>query len=332
MARRPQAVARVLERVTATVRRHEMFLPGQTVLVAVSGGPDSVCLLYALWHLRRLLRIRLEVLHVDHRLRADSADDAAYVRRLAARLKLPFHLRVAEGRPERGASVEAWARAQRHRAAHDVQRETDARRVALAHTRDDQAETVLLAALTGRGLDAMGMKAVNGPFVRPLLEVSREEVEAFCRALHLRPRRDPTNLDPRFPRNALRNRGIPALERSLLREVLEPLAQTAALLREDADELARQALAAFGDVVEETSVGVDLDVNRLSVLPRAISSRVARLALLRCNVPPARGDVAAVLDLAAGRPGRRRDLSHGLKAERGREYVSVSRTSPESRV
>jgi hypothetical protein len=73
-------------------------------------------------------------------------------------------------------------------------------------------------------------------------------------------------------------------------------------------------------------------VKRLSVLPRAISSRVVRMALLRCNVPPAREDVAAVLDLAAGRPGRRRDLSHGLKAERGREYVSVSRTSPESRV
>ncbi|MGZ8624829.1 MAG: tRNA lysidine(34) synthetase TilS, partial [Actinomycetota bacterium] len=145
---RPPAVARILERVTATSREHELFLPGETALVAVSGGPDSVCLLSALHALRRLLRIRLEVVHVDHRLREGSGDDAAYVRRLCARLKVPFHLRSAEGRPPRGASVEAWARAQRHRAFDDVRREIGVRRVALAHTLDDQAETVLLAVLT----------------------------------------------------------------------------------------------------------------------------------------------------------------------------------------
>jgi tRNA(Ile)-lysidine synthase len=333
MARRPAAVARVLERVTAAAREHEMFLPGDTVLVAVSGGPDSVCLLHALHALRRLLRIRLEVLHLDHRLRPDSAADAAYVRRTAERLRVPFHLRAAEGSPARGESVEAWGRAQRHRAEHEVRREIGARRVALAHTLDDQAETVLLAVLTGRGLEAVsGMRPVAGPFVRPLLGVSREEVEGFCRALHLRPRRDPTNEDPRFLRNALRLRGIPALERTLRRPVRDPLARTAALLRDDADELGRLALSAFEDVVEEAPGGVDLDARGLAALPRAVGGRVVRLALLRCNVPAGGEDVEAVLDLAAGRPGRRRDLSRGLKAERDKEYVSVSRTSPESRV
>ena len=85
--RRPPAVARVLERVTRTAREHEMFAKGDTVLVSVSGGPDSVCLLYSLWHLRRLFAIRLEVFHFDHRLRADSAKDAEYVGRLADRLR-----------------------------------------------------------------------------------------------------------------------------------------------------------------------------------------------------------------------------------------------------
>lgn len=330
---RPPAVARVLERVTTTVREHDLLLPGDTTLVAVSGGPDSVCLLHALHGLRRLLKLRLEVVHLDHRLREGSAADAAYVRRTAERLKVPFHLRVAEGRPARGESVEAWARAQRHRAFRDVQRETGARRVALAHTLDDQAETVLLAVLTGRGLDAVsGMKPVAGPFVRPLLEVTRQQVEAFCRALHLRPRHDPTNDDPRFLRNALRLRGLPALERALGRPAREPLASTAALLRVDADELARRALDALGDVVEETPAGADLDVARLGRLPRAIAGRVVRLALLRCNAPATREDVEAIMDLSAGRPGRRRDLSQGLKAMRERGYVSLSRTSPESRV
>jgi tRNA(Ile)-lysidine synthase len=330
---RPPAVARVLERVTATVREHELVLPGQTVLVGVSGGPDSVCLLHALHALRRLLKLRLEVVHVDHRLREGSAADAAYVRRRCDRLRVPFHLRVADGEPARGESVEAWARAQRHRAFDEVRREIGAGRVALAHTLDDQAETVLLAVLTGRGPDAVsGMKPRSGPFVRPLLEVTRADVESCCRALHLRPRVDPTNADPRFLRNALRLRGIPALERALRRPVREPLAQTAALLRADAEELARRALEAFDDVVEETPGGVDLRATRLASLPRAVGSRVVRLALLRCNALAAREDIDAVLDLAAGRIGRRRDLSQGLKAERHREYVGLSRTSPESRV
>ena len=96
MARRPPAVARVLERVTATARAHEMFLPGQTILVAVSGGPDSVCLMYSLHHLRRLFKLRLEVFHLDHGLRSGSDADAEYVRAMARRLRVPFHVFAVE--------------------------------------------------------------------------------------------------------------------------------------------------------------------------------------------------------------------------------------------
>src|SRR5437868_7552357 len=99
MPRRPPAVARVLTQATATMRAHEMVAPGDLVLVAVSGGPDSVCALYTLHALRRLFRMRLAVFHLDHRLREDSAADAAYVRRLADRLGLDVHVRSAEGAP-----------------------------------------------------------------------------------------------------------------------------------------------------------------------------------------------------------------------------------------
>src|SRR3990172_237563 len=94
-----------------------MFEAGGTVLVACSGGPDSVCLLYSLAHLHRLFRIRLAVFHLDHRLREGSDADAAYVRRLADRLDLPSHLRAVSGVPARGRSVEAWARDRRPAAA-----------------------------------------------------------------------------------------------------------------------------------------------------------------------------------------------------------------------
>src|SRR3954467_5469514 len=95
------------------MRAHELVSPRDLALVAVSGGPDSVCLLYTLHGLRRLFRIKLAVFHFDHRLREDSAADAAYVRRVAERLGMPFHLRVAEGSPAKGESVEAWATGRR---------------------------------------------------------------------------------------------------------------------------------------------------------------------------------------------------------------------------
>src|SRR3990172_8599805 len=166
-----------------------MFEAGGTVLVACSGGPDSVCLLYSLAHLHRLFRIRLAVFHLDHRLREGSDADAVYVRRLADRLALPSHLRAVSDVPARGTSVEAWARDRRRAAAAEVARAVGASTIATAHTQDDQAETLLAWALMGDGLRAIRPK--TGPYARPLLDVSREEVEGVCRALRLRPRRGP---------------------------------------------------------------------------------------------------------------------------------------------
>lgn len=322
--RRPPAVAAVLERITETARAHRMFLPAQTVLVAVSGGPDSVCLAESLSRLRRLFRYRLEVAHVDHGLRPESAVDAAYVKRLALRLGLPFHLRVATPGPAKGESVEAWARAQRVRALAEVAQEVDASRIALGHTVDDQAETVLLNLITGSGLRGLGgIAPVAGPYVNPLIDVRRQQVESFCQALGLRPRRDATNLDPRFLRNAIRLKTLPALERTVGRSLTEPLARTAATLREDADELTRQAQAVTDEVVSDVPQGVDIHAVGLLDLPRALGARVVAHAVYAAGAVCSRADVEAVYDLAAGRPGRRRDLSDGVKARRGGEHVHL---------
>ena len=325
--RRPPSVARVLQRITATARTHDLFLPERGVLVAVSGGPDSVCLLESLVRLRRMFGYRLEVAHVDHRLRPDSSADAAYVRRLAARHDLPFHLHTVATAPEGGSSVEAWARRERVEALAGLAHDLDAGRIVLGHTLDDQAETVLLNLVTGSGLSGLaGIRYVAGPWANPLLDVTRDEVEAFCASLHLRPRRDPTNDDPRFLRNALRLEGLPALERALGRNLREPLARSASTLAEDADELARRANDAAEGVLGETAEGVDLQAVGLLDLPRAIAARVASQAVYACGAVCTRADVEAVLDLASGRPGRRRDLSDGVKARRGRRHVHLLRS------
>ena len=338
--RRPPAVARVLERVTRTAREHEMFAKDDTVLVSVSGGPDSVCLLYSLWHLRRLFAIRLEVFHFDHRLRRDSPKDATYVARLAERLELPFHLRSTEAGPRKGESVEAWATVERMDAANGVRAVVGAEVIAEGHTLDDQAETVLLNLIRGGGLEAISgiwPGTRTDAIVQPLIDVERHEVEAFCSSLHLRPRRDPTNRDPRHLRNAIRLNVLPAIERATGREVRRPIARSADLLRADRMELYASTLKAEERIVSGPRDDLRFDAAALRSLPKPFASRVIRSALYqvmeRDDVAPwTREAVEAVLDLAAGRPGRRRDLPNGLKARRDREYVSLSRTSPESRV
>jgi tRNA(Ile)-lysidine synthase len=340
LMRRPPAVARVLERVTRTAREHEMFRPGDTVLVACSGGPDSTCLLYSMHFLRRLFRIRLEVFHFDHRLRPGSLSDADYTRRLAGRLRLPIHVRVAEDRPRKRDSIEAWATAARGVAADEVREAIGGRVVVEGHTLDDQAETVLLNLIRGGGLEAVtGIWPGGGDsgLAEPLIDVDREEVEAFCRALHLRPRRDPTNRDLRHLRNAIRLKVLPAIEASTGREVKRPIARSAELLRADRMELFASATEAMSRVVVGPEEPLTFDVVALRALPRPIASRVVRLALARIAdanrvAPWTKEAVEAVLDLAEGRPGRRRDLPNGSTAARDREYVSVSRTSPERRV
>jgi tRNA(Ile)-lysidine synthase len=329
-SRRPPAVARVLERVSSTARRHHMFPPDSLAVVAVSGGPDSVSLLHALHLLRRLLRIRLACFHFDHRLRPDSVRDAAYARRVAARLGVPFHLRVADSRPARGESPEAWARTARYGALFRVAEELEASAAAVGHTADDQAETVLLALLRGGGIDALsGMEPVSRPVVRPLLDVTRQETQAFCRALGLRPRRDPMNEDPAYMRAAVRGGVIPMLEKALGRGVRSTLVRTAGNLRDDAAFLARLAEEAARSVVvpgeDEDRI---LDAAALATLPVPLASRIVRGALRELGLLPESVHVEAVLRLAEARPRSQVSLPGGLIGVRDREYVRLSRPSP----
>jgi tRNA(Ile)-lysidine synthase len=341
---KPPAVARVLERVTKTARAHDMFRPGETVLVHVSGGPDSVCLLESLVRLRRLFRIRLEVFHLDHGLREDSGDDAAYVRRLAARHGLPIHLRVAGSAPRKGWSIEAWARSERWNVANDIRKAIGANVLAEGHTLDDQAETVLLNVIRGTGLTGAGgiapaygadQEGRSFVMVQPLIDVERADVEAFCRSIHLRPRRDPMNADVSFLRPAIRHDVIPAIERAVGRDVKRPIARTAENLRADRRALDRQTMVAFRDVVDRRYADghARFDARKLLELDPVVARRVIRFALFNLVSgdepgPWSKDAIDAVLDLARGRPGRRRDLPFGSTAVRERGYVHVSFDPP----
>ncbi|HEX3606853.1 MAG TPA: tRNA lysidine(34) synthetase TilS, partial [Candidatus Dormibacteraeota bacterium] len=184
---------------------------GESVVVAVSGGPDSMALLDALARLAPPRGLRLLVAHVDHGLRDGSAAEADVVAAVASGVGLEtVALRVTV---ESGGSLQDAARRARHAALDRLARDRGATAIALGHTADDQAETVLMRALSGATPRALaGMAPRNGRRVRPLLRLWRRDTTSYCAALGLEPLDDPSNHDPRFLRTRVREEVLPALE------------------------------------------------------------------------------------------------------------------------
>lgn len=206
----------LIAHVHAYILHHSLIAPGDMVVVAVSGGADSLCLLHVLHALAPALRCRLHVAHLDHALRAGSDGDAAFVNQHAANLGLACTVErrdVAALARRRRASLETAARLARYDFLRGVAAATGAAAVATGHTRDDQAETLLLHLIRGSGLNGLaGMRPLRDGIIRPLLEVSHAEAIVYCAALGLTPRDDESNRATAHTRNRLRLEVLPLLE------------------------------------------------------------------------------------------------------------------------
>ncbi|HXV82190.1 MAG TPA: tRNA lysidine(34) synthetase TilS [Candidatus Binatia bacterium] len=305
--------------VLSFIQRHKLLAPGDRVLVAVSGGPDSVALLHLLSELRGQMDLRLEVAHLQHGIRGTEAqDDARFVAELARALGLPFHLREAnirQIRRETGkGNLEALARAERYRFFAEVVQERELHRVATAHTLDDQAETVLMWFLRGAGMKGLsGMPPAQNlrldsthstetlKIIRPLLEVSKAEILHYLESKKVDYRIDRTNLDTALLRNWIRLKLMPQLKEKAGCNLPSRLAQQAALIREEEEFLQRLAQAELGRI--RTAEGIDRGA--LLKCDKALQRR-----LLRVWIEAERGHlrgldflhVEALLDLVKAGP------------------------------
>src|SRR5439155_593792 len=197
-------------RIAVAISLHRILEPGERVVVAVSGGPDSLALLSILREILPALPLHLTVAHFDHGWRADSQDDRDFVASMAATWGFDFHTaRAPTGTPH----TENAARTARYEFLRQIAATTTSTAIALGHTQDDQVETLLLHLLRGSGSRGLGaMRRRDGDLARPLLDISRQEIETYLARLHLTPRRDPTNDAVRFRRNGLRKPLLPAID------------------------------------------------------------------------------------------------------------------------
>ncbi|MEI7903898.1 MAG: tRNA lysidine(34) synthetase TilS [Candidatus Firestonebacteria bacterium] len=325
----------MLEKVRAVIKKHAMLSYGDTVIAGVSGGIDSTALLLLLSSLKREYGLKLFAVHINYRLRgAESDGDQVFIEKLCRKLKVPLKVVRADfNRERKPGSVQEAARNFRYMIYSSVAKEHKAARVAVAHNKDDQVETMLMRFLRGSGTEGLaGIPPVRKLFpgvavIRPLLESTRKEIEKYLKDLRIKPRTDSSNLKEVYLRNKLRLKLIPDIEKNYSPGFKEAASRLLNILNEENNYISSGARKAFAALSEASESAVVFEKKGLLKVHPAILMRIFRLA-----VEFLKGDLAGIeykhLETCEGmlKAGRgKMDLPGGLVAEinSGKMYFRV---------
>jgi len=331
------------------IQRHSLISPGETVIVGVSGGADSVCLLHVLAKWQKEQRIRLHAAHLNHQLRGmESEADAKYVSNLADSLRVPITIDrqdVTAYRTKRNCSIEEAGRELRYAFLGRVAREIGANRIAIGHTRDDHVETILMHILRGTGITGLGGLISCSPMayerlvmsspanqstllvIRPLLDITREETMSYCREYQLDPHIDSSNHSLSFFRNRLRLQLLPLL-RQYNPSIDQALLRLADIAREDNSFIEQQAFELWEAVARQENNAIFLDKKQVVSLPIALQRQLLRVAVAKLA-----GDtrdieanhVEAARNLLNKPVGKKLSLPHGFICEVGYNEFVITR-------
>ena len=318
------------ESLNRALRKSASLAPGEHIGVAVSGGADSVALLHLLLEIREQAGIVLSVAHFNHKLRGKASEaDEKFVKKLAAEHGLEFFVAhediAARAKRERG-NLEEVARKARYAFFEALVREERVTKIAVAHTADDQAETVMAHILRGTGLAGLGgIHPQAGAVFRPLLSARREDLREYLRAKHQRWREDATNLDTKRMRARIRQKLMPLLRKSFQPAIVEHLCQLAELAREDEAHLDAQVAEWRQSLAQQSPNEVRVALVDLLAGAKALKTRLLRQIVQ--SVKPRGGQlsaihVAAVLELAAQKDsGKALHLPGGVEVRRDRDSL-----------
>lgn len=318
------------QRVVGFIRKRGLISAGDTLVVAVSGGADSVCLLHILARWQAKLQVKLHAAHLDHQLRADESEaDAEYVSFLADMLGIPVTIGrrdVTAYRNRKRCSLEEAAREVRYSFLAEVARTENASSVAVGHTRDDQVETILMHLLRGtgpgglRGLQPssslqIGEDRASLNVVRPLLDVPRQETLDYCHRCQLKPRSDPSNLSTDFFRNRIRLDLLPVLETYNPR-IDAALLRLATIAADEVSFIEEQASRVWNEVANKEDGIVYLDKDKMGGLSPAIQRQLFRMAVMQLldSLKDIEADhIEAMVGVLAKPAGKRLRLPRGLR-------------------
>jgi len=354
----------ILDKVREAIKKYRLIVKNDRIVVGVSGGPDSVVLLYILNALKKELRFSIHIAYLDHMLRTDSYKDKAFVEGLAKRLKIPItcaQINVKE--LAKKGSLEEIARNARLGFLFKVAKDIKAKKIALGHNLDDQAETVLMRILRGAGLSGLTgilpkREIADFQIIRPLIEVRRREIEAFLKKKKIKPCLDTSNLEDIYFRNRIRNRLLPLLEREYnqnIKGVLSNMAESVGCDYDCLNRLTYKAMKRMGAKINGSTLPIRLtsfaqgsvlkrsrrtltinaqasrsiNLKKFLKLHPAIQRMVLRLAITRVKGDTRRitfQHIKELEDLILNRPVNSVvDLPKGVSVIREKKYLSFYR-------
>ncbi|MFH2104735.1 MAG: tRNA lysidine(34) synthetase TilS [Parcubacteria group bacterium] len=261
-----------------TITEHKLIDQGDKIIIGVSGGPDSVCLLHFLNELQAEFSLKLTVAHVNYGLRGEESNqDEIFVKKLAGKYNLPCKTAHPKLNPKKSTNLEANLRDIRYKFFQDLCQKEKAGKIAVAHNRDDQAETILMFFLRGSGLKGLsGMDYQQGKIIRPLLNCSRQDILAYLKTNKLDYRGDKMNKDPKFTRNKIRHELIPLLEKEYNPNLRETLTRASRITRDEYSLIAKAVEGKYRSLVEESKNELSLPLDDFLKLDVALQRGIFR--------------------------------------------------------
>ncbi len=310
--------------------RKQLWKEGDKIIVAVSGGPDSVCLLDMLAFLAPKCNLKLHIAHINYGLRGkDSDSDEEYVRQLAKKYSLPISvLNAKKNSPaKKGENLENKLRNIRYAFFEKIRKQKKFDLIAVAHNQDDLAETVLMRVLRGSGLQGLSaISAKNKHIIRPLLATSRKEIETYLKEKKIYYRIDKTNADIAFFRNKIRHRLIPYLEKNFKISVKKNLSTLAETVSDDFEYIQNSALKASEGITAGNSKKITIKISSLLSIPLSLQRQVLRGVITELsglkNIEL--GNIQELLKIANSKKNKLQQASFGgLKIQRKGDRLTL---------
>ncbi|MBQ7667828.1 MAG: tRNA lysidine(34) synthetase TilS [Clostridia bacterium] len=270
----------MIEKVEEYILKNRLLDKNDKIVVGVSGGPDSLCLLYILYELKEKYNLTLFVAHVNHMIRKEADFEENFVKNTAEKLGLKFYSKKVDVVKESGEakkSTEEYARKIRYDFFEEILNKENANKIAVAHNQNDNVETILMNLIRGTGLEGLiGIEAKTKNIVRPLLCVPRDEIEAYCKENNLTPMIDKTNFETIYTRNKIRNVIIPNLK-EINPNIFNVVTRMSTILKDEEDVIEVVTAEKYKEVVRE---GFIIDKDKFNKLDNAIKRRVLRNFIL----------------------------------------------------
>lgn len=275
------------EHVLKTIKKYNLINNGDSIVVGVSGGPDSITLLDILIKIQKEIKFNIVVAHVNHMIRDEAIDDEKYVENYCKDKGIAFYrkqIQVEKIAKEKKIGTEEAGRNLRYEFFNEILEKTNSNKIATAHTKNDNVETVLMNIIRGSGTKGLkGIEAIrDSKYIRPLIEIERNEIEEYCNQNNLMPRIDKTNMENIYTRNKVRNLLIPYLKKEFNPNIIEAINRLSDIAKEEENFIENIVKKKYEEIlIEETSNEIVLDLKKFNLLETVIKNRIVLYTINR---------------------------------------------------